>query len=79
MIILKNPIEGYNNKLKVSTEDMVFGINKDLNYQGKKEETLSVKKSPVKTSPPPSSSSNENVIILSLALVGGVLISKYIL
>ena len=84
LIILKNPIQGYNNKLKVSTEDMVFGINKDLNYQGvKKEETLSVKKSPEKTlrkeKTSPSPSSNENVIILSLALVGGVLISKYIL
>ena len=42
LIILKNPIQGYNNKLKVSTKDMVFGINDELNYQG--EEKSSVKK-----------------------------------
>ena len=40
--ILKNPIEGYNNKLKVSNENMVFGVNDNLNYFGK------VKSSPVK-------------------------------
>ena len=34
LIILKNPVEGYNNKLKVSSEDMVFGINNNLNYYG---------------------------------------------
>ena len=34
MVILKNPIEGYNNKLKVSNENMVFGINEKLNYYG---------------------------------------------
>ena len=32
LIILKNPIEGYNNKLKVSDENMVFGINENLNH-----------------------------------------------
>ena len=36
MIILKNPIEGYNNKLKVSSEGMKFGINKKLNFFPKK-------------------------------------------
>ena len=35
LIILKNPIEGYNNKLKVFDENMVFGINENLNYYGK--------------------------------------------
>ena len=34
LVILKNPIEGYNNKLKVSDENMVFGINKTLNCYG---------------------------------------------
>ena len=37
LIILKNTIEGYNNKLKVSNENMVFGINKKLNYYGEEE------------------------------------------
>ena len=45
LIILKNPIEGYNNKLKVSDKNMVFGINKNLNYYGSKTcETSPVKK-----------------------------------
>ena len=99
LIILKNPIEGYNNKLKVSTENMFFGINNNLNYSGKKEEkekspvkkqhqigvkkleTLGDKKKQYKKSPvknPPMSSS-ENLIILSLSIVGGILISKYLL
>ena len=101
LIILKNPIEGYNNKLRVSTEDMVFGINKDLNYQGEEEETSPVKKQHYiglkkletlgdekkkkkqykkeKSSIKTSRGKEENVIIFSLAMVGGVLISKYIL
>ena len=45
LIILKNPIDGYNNKLKVSDKNMVFGINKNLNYYGSKtSETSPVKK-----------------------------------
>ena len=36
LIILKDPIDGYNNKLKVSTENMVFGINENFNYYGSK-------------------------------------------
>ena len=39
MIILKNPIEGYNNKLKVSSEEMKFGINKKLNFYGGENKT----------------------------------------
>ena len=35
LIILKNSIEGYNNKLKISDENMKFGINENLNYYGK--------------------------------------------
>ena len=88
MIILKNPIQGYNNKLKVSTPDMFFGINSNLNYDGKEEEKFPLlkkqqlsderKKSPVKKISSSSSSERENLIILTLALVGGVLFSKYI-
>ena len=85
LIILKNPIEGYNNKLRVSTQDMVFGINKDLNYQGssvkKQLETLGEEEKKKKkiSNPPSSSDVKENVIIFSLAMVGGVLTSKYLL
>ena len=32
MIILKDPIAGYNNKFKTATRSMVFGVNGDLNY-----------------------------------------------
>ena len=101
LIILKNPIEGYNNKFKVSTKDMVFGINDGLNYQGveknspvKKQHQLSIKKletleeekikSPVnklekdKIKSPVKKDNTENLIILSLSLIGGVLVSKYI-
>ena len=35
LIILKDPIDGYHNKLKVSNQNMVFGINENLNYFGK--------------------------------------------
>ena len=88
LIILKNPIEGYNNKLKVSTKDMKFGINKGLNYykkspvkqyqlpvKKKKEEILSDDKKKQKIS----SSEKENTIILSLSILGGILFSKYVL
>ena len=34
MIILKNPIEGYNNKLRIARWNMVFGLNIKLNYSG---------------------------------------------
>ena len=34
LIILKQPIEGFNNKLKVSSDEMVFGLNKTLNFFG---------------------------------------------
>ena len=79
MIILKNPIEGYNNRLKVSSEDMTFGINENLNYYGDKKETLqqekkyseSMQNKDMKTS-------NENLIIFSLSLLGGILISRNI-
>ena len=73
-IILKNPIEGYNNKLKVSTQDMKFGINKGLNYQGEEHlkklqgnKIANIKKS-----------SNADMIF-PLAIVAGILLSKYIL
>ena len=91
LIILKNPVEGYNNKLKVSTPDMVFGINKGLNYKAEKEKNtlnrneekeklVGIKKDWQNIIPPPKKSSEkENLIILSLSLIGGVLISKYIL
>ena len=92
LIILKNPIEGYNNKLRVSTENMFFEINNNLNYNGeekspvkkqhhigvKKLETLGDKKSPVKKEKNPPMST-ENLIILSLSMVGGILISKHLL
>ena len=42
LIILKHPIEGYNNKLKTSNENMKFGINENLNYYLK--QTSPVKK-----------------------------------
>ena len=96
MIILKNPIEGYNNKLKVSTQDMFFGINSNLNYQDKEEKSLvkkqhqlmvkkletlgdekQYKKDEKKLIKTPSST--ENLIILSLSIVGGILISKHLL
>ena len=31
-MIIKNPIQEYNNKLKTATENMVFGVNNGLNY-----------------------------------------------
>ena len=34
LILLKNPIPGYNNNLKIATQDMVFGLNSNLNYSG---------------------------------------------
>ena len=36
LIILEKPIVGYNNKLKVSDETMKFGINRNVNYYGTK-------------------------------------------
>ena len=102
LIILKNPI-GCNNKLRVSIQDMVFGINNKLNYQGEEKEekefpkqhqsqvkklkTLSGEnKSPKKLGIKkdwenikiPPKTHKENFIIFSLALVGGILISKHI-
>ena len=104
LIILKEPIDGYNNKLKVSDENMVFGINENLNYYGKtpsspvkKQYNLSVKKleklgdkqqskddeKSVKSNETKNltktSMSTENFIILSLSMIGGILISKYLL
>ena len=76
LIILKNPIEGYNNKLKVSTEDMKFGINKKLNFYGKEEKLQGNKISPKEKIIPPKTST-ENLWILSI--MGGILFSKYIL
>lgn len=35
LVILKNAIQGYD-KLKTETENMVFGINNELNYDYKK-------------------------------------------
>lgn len=34
MVILKNPIVGYNNLLKTASKDMKFGLNSKVNYQG---------------------------------------------
>ena len=31
LILLNKPIPGYNNKLKVSNENMKFGLNEDIN------------------------------------------------
>ena len=97
LIILKNIIEGYNNKLKVLSDEMVFGINKTLNYYGenKKLEGNEINKTaanikkvwetinpslpvikPSKIIPP--KTEKENFIIFSLAVVGGVLFTKYI-
>ena len=39
LIILKNPIIGYNNRLKVASEGMKFGINQSVNYVGVKKHT----------------------------------------
>ena len=36
LIILKEPIIGYNNKLKVAIEGMRFGVNQSVNYVGVK-------------------------------------------
>ena len=36
LIILDKPIVGCNNKLKVSNESMNFGLNKNVNYNGVK-------------------------------------------
>ena len=77
LIILKNPVEGYNNKLKVSTEDMKFGINKGLNYY-KKSPVKKLEKKQKKISIS-SSSEKENIIISSLLILGGILFSKYVL
>ena len=91
MIILKNPIEGYNNKLKVSSEGMKFGINKKLNFFPTKEKTLegneiqkiippkNIKKDISEKKIIPPKTENKNFIILALSLVGGFLISKYLL
>lgn len=100
LIILKNPIEGYNNKLKVSNENMKFGINKNLNYYGEEKKLNGIspknkilskisfgKKLKGKNSKPKTfskknsektSSNSENIMILSFAIAGGILISKYI-
>ena len=32
MIILKERVAGYNNVLTLSTKDMKFGVNKNINY-----------------------------------------------
>ena len=125
LVILKNPIEGYNNKLKVSNENMVFGINNTLNYYGGENKTKlqgneikkneikknEIKKNEIKKNESkkdikkneskkdlknntlkdisdlsgksskiiPPKTSSENLWILSFSLVGGILISKYIL
>ena len=110
LIILKDPIEGYNNKLKVSDENMVFGINENLNYYGvkqqpvKKQHNIELKKletlgdqskvykkddqpqKPVKNLRTASgikkltttTPTTDNLIVLSLSIIGGILLSKYI-
>ena len=75
MVILKNPIEEYNNKLKVSNENMVFGINKTLDYYGE-EKKLQGNETKIDSKIIPPKASSENLWILPFALVGGVLISK---
>ena len=95
MIILKNPIEGYNNKLKISSEGMKFGINKKLNFYGEENKTklqgneikkteseIDSKKTETKKEIKkdiPPKTENENFIILALSLAGRFLISKYLL
>ena len=127
LIILKNPIDGYNNKLKVSNKNMVFGINKNLNYYwsktretapviarsaqsseaAKKQHNIELKKleklddserseqvrqkpsvhskKPVRDTKNFSSKAvttttptTDNLIVLSLSIIGGILLSKYI-
>ena len=34
VVILKNPIDGYNNKLRIASEKMRFGINLNVNFVG---------------------------------------------
>ena len=62
---------------------MVFGINKKLNYYKEENETkLGIKKDWEDIKKPkiiPPKTSSENLWILSFSLVGGILISKYIL
>ena len=36
VVILKNPINGYNNKLRIASEKMRFGINPNVNFVGVK-------------------------------------------
>lgn len=42
IIILKNPIEGYNNRLKIASTTMHFDINITLNYEKPKEQPKKV-------------------------------------
>ena len=84
MIILKNPIKGYNNKLKVSTPDMFFGVNNKLNYEEKekkrkfpeKKEMLGIKKTMENIKSP---GKTENIIIFVIAILGRILVSKHFL
>ena len=38
VVILKNPIDGYNNKLRIASKKMRFGINPNVNFVGIKNE-----------------------------------------
>ena len=90
MIILKNPIQGYNKKLKVSTPDMFFGVNDKLNYEEvvvkksleKKENNIKKSRENITITPSFSKKKktlNENIIIFVIAIIGGILVSKHLL
>ena len=95
LILLKNPIPGYNNRLKIASKDTKFGINEKLNYVEHHLNTLKTKLSPPETklSPPQTklsslqtklSSPKDNhnsdlIIILVLSTASGYIVSKYVL
>ena len=88
LIILKNPINGYNNKLRVTTTNMKFGINENLNYFEHQKlsflDTLKDKPRHSLQTPRPTREHNSEadsdlVIILVLSSLSGYIISKYVL
>ena len=40
VVILKNPIGGYNNKLRIASENTRFGFNPKINFVGGKNEPV---------------------------------------
>ena len=71
MIILKDKVDGYNNVLTLATNKMKFGTNTNVNYfERVSEEPNRVSKNTLPNQP--------ELYLLATTLIGGILISKFV-